>query len=114
MRTLCLLIGLFLAGCYTGEKMVLRPVDKTPFDMHFSRIGQPGQSYCLDAAGHEFLKHPKGEALFVIGGLNGLLHAWVVVDGQIIDYPGRGRTPLVAFDGERRYFCSGMVKGGGT
>jgi hypothetical protein len=64
MKTLCFVVLLLLAGCHTGEKMVLHPVDKTPFDMHFSRIGQPGQSYCLDTAGREFMKYPRGEALF--------------------------------------------------
>jgi hypothetical protein len=35
--------------------------------------------------------------------LNGLLHAWVVVDGLVIDYLFGFREPLVAFDGYNKF-----------
>ncbi len=108
-----------LAGCASqsvaGGRLGGRPVDHTCFDQHFARIGQGGQSPCLDFAGSNFIamRSAGQQVRFVIGRWSGRdgesLHAWVVdQQGQIVDFVGMGGPeryrPPASFDGTQRYW----------
>jgi len=118
-----------LSACLTGcaaqavrAETAGQPVARTCFDRHFARIGQHGQSPCLDFAGANFraMRATGQRVRFVIGRWAGrggeLLHACVEDErGVIVDFQGMGGPeryrPLASWDGEQRYW-HGVARNG--